>query len=88
MEYIDLYPIEEAQQLTDRRKKAVRLMLVIGAIGLAICAAIPLVLSFVFKIDNLNIGGSSMLIAVGVALETVKQIEGMMVTRHYKGFLR
>ena len=41
-----------------------------------------------FKIDNLNIGGSSMLIAVGVALETVKQIEGMMVTRHYKGFLR
>ena len=37
MEHIDLYPIEEAQQLTDRRKKAVRLMLVIGAIGLAIC---------------------------------------------------
>ena len=37
MEHIDLYPIEEAQQLTDRRRKAVRLMLVIGAIGLAIC---------------------------------------------------
>ena len=69
-------------------KKVSRNITFIGAIGLAICAAIPLVLSFVFKIDNLNIGGSSMLIAVGVALETVKQIEGMMVTRHYKGFLR
>ena len=45
-------------------------------------------MSFIFQIDNLNIGGSSLLIVVGVALETVKQIESMMVTRHYKGFLR
>lgn len=59
-----------------------------GAIGLAVIASLPVIMSFIFQIDNLNIGGSSLLIVVGVALETVKQIESMMVTRHYKGFLR
>lgn len=71
----------------DYIKKVAKYVTFVGAIGLAIAAAIPIVLSFIFNIDNLNIGGSSMLIVVGVALETVKQIETMMVTRHYKGFL-
>ena len=69
-------------------KKVVKYITFIGAIGLAILAALPIILSFIFNIDNLNIGGSSLLIVVGVALETVKQVESMMVTRHYKGFLR
>ena len=72
----------------DYIKKVSKYITFIGAIGLAIVAAIPIILSFIFKIDGLNIGGSSMLIVVGVALETVKQVESMMVTRHYKGFLR
>ena len=69
-------------------QKSSRYIIFMGAIGLAILASIPVIMSFIFKIDNLNIGGSSLLIVVGVALETVKQVEGMMVTRHYKGFLR
>ena len=64
-----------------------RCIIFIGAIGLAICAAIPLILTFIFKMDGLNIGGSSMLIVVGVALETVKQMETLTVSRRYKGFL-
>ena len=59
----------------------------IGAIALAIIAAIPVILQFAFSIDRLVIGGSSLMICVGVALETVKQVEGQMVMRHYKGFL-
>jgi preprotein translocase subunit SecY len=69
-------------------QKSSKYIIFMGAIGLAILASIPVIMSFIFKIDNLNIGGSSLLIVVGVALETVKQVEGMMVTRHYKGFLR
>ena len=69
-------------------QKSSKYIIFMGAIGLAILASSPVIMSFIFKIDNLNIGGSSLLIVVGVALETVKQVEGMMVTRHYKGFLR
>jgi preprotein translocase subunit SecY len=36
---------------------------------------------------NISIGGTSVLIAVGVALDTVKQMEAQMLMRHYKGFL-
>ena len=68
-------------------KKTANNVVTIGAVMLAIVASMPVVLSFVFGIDGLSIGGSSMMICVGVALETVKQIEGQMVMRHYKGFL-
>ncbi|MCI8632559.1 MAG: preprotein translocase subunit SecY [Lachnospiraceae bacterium] len=71
----------------DYLKKTSHYVVFIGAIMLAIVASIPVILSFVFKIDNLSIGGSSLMICIGVALETVKQIEGQMVMRHYKGFL-
>jgi preprotein translocase subunit SecY len=37
---------------------------------------------------NLAFGGTSLLIAVGVSLETMKQIEAQMVMRHYQGFLK
>ena len=62
-------------------------MIFIGAIGLAIVASLPVIMSAVTNIDGLNIGGSSLLIVVGVALETVKAVESQMVMRHYKGFL-
>ena len=54
---------------------------------LAVIAIFPILLQFIFNVDNLAISGSSMMIAIGVALETVKQIEGQMVMRHYKGCL-
>ena len=56
-----------------------------GGLFLAIIAIIPMFLRF----TNLNIafGGTSILIVVGVALETVQQLESQLVMRHYKGFL-
>ena len=59
----------------------------IGAVGLTIVALIPIVCCGVFNIQNLGFGGTSLIIVVGVVLETLKQIESMMLTRHYKGFL-
>lgn len=57
-----------------------------GAMFLAIVAVIPMILGQVVGF-RISIGGSSLLIMVGVALETVKQIESQMLMRHYKGFL-
>ena len=58
-----------------------------GAIFLAIIATMPLVIGVIMGID-LRFGGTGLLIVVGVALETVKQIEAQMMMRHYKGFLK
>ena len=59
----------------------------IGAVGLTIVALIPIVCCGAFNITSLGFGGTSLIIVVGVILETLKQIESMMLTRHYKGFL-
>ena len=59
----------------------------IGSIFLGIIAVLPVVFGAVFKIQGMQIGGTSLLIMEGVALETVRQIESQMVTRNYKGFL-
>ncbi len=58
----------------------------VGAIFLALIAVLPMLLTAVFG-ANVAFGGTSILIVVGVALETVKQLETQMVMRHYKGFL-
>ncbi len=57
----------------------------IGAVGLVIVAVIPIVFSGAFG-ANVSFGGTSLIIIVGVLLETLKQIESMMLVRHYKGF--
>lgn len=56
-----------------------------GALFLALIAVIPMLLRF--SDLNLAFGGTSILILVGVALETVRQLESLLVMRHYKGFL-
>ena len=59
-----------------------------GAFFLGVVAVIPLVIGIAYpQLSGIQIGGSSLLIMVGVALETVKQIESQMLMRHYKGFL-
>ncbi len=58
-----------------------------GAIYLAIIAILPIVVTGLLGLSNLSIGGTSVIIVVGVALETVKQLEAQMLMRHYKGFL-
>ncbi len=58
-----------------------------GAIFLGVIAVLPIFLNLGLNISNLSIGGTSILIVVGVALETVKELESQMLMRHYKGFL-
>ena len=58
-----------------------------GAIFLGFIALLPQVMSNLNGLSGLAVGGTSILILVGVALETVKAIEAQMLMRHYKGFL-
>ena len=58
-----------------------------GAIFLGIVAILPIIVERVTGIPSLSIGGTSVIIVVGVALETVRMLEAQMLMRHYKGFL-
>ncbi len=58
-----------------------------GAIFLGLVAVLPIFMNMFLAIGNFAIGGTSLLIVVGVALETVKELESQMLMRHYKGFL-
>ena len=58
-----------------------------GAIYLSVIAICPLVIGGIIDNSTLAIGGTSVIIVVGVALETVKAMEAQMLMRHYKGFL-
>ena len=63
-------------------------IIVFGAIYLSIVAGLPIVAGILMtSVQNLAIGGTSVIIVVGVALETVKALEAQMLMRHYKGFL-
>ncbi len=59
-----------------------------GSLFLATIALIPTVVLAVWNLQQFPFGGTSILIAVGVALETMKQIESQLMMRHYEGFLR
>ncbi|MGY4104538.1 preprotein translocase subunit SecY [Ignavigranum ruoffiae] len=60
----------------------------VGAIYLVIIAVAPIVVGFFIDVPmTLSLSGTSLLIVVGVAIETAKQVEGRMVKRRYKGFL-
>lgn len=59
---------------------------IVGAVFLGLVAVLPIFMSQ-FAGINISIGGTSLLIVVGVALETVKAMETQMIMRHYKGFL-
>ncbi len=59
----------------------------VGAIFLAVISTLPTILSYFMNL-NVGFGGTSLLIAVGVALDTMKQIENQLVMRNYSGFLK
>ena len=62
---------------------------IVGAIFLAAIATLPTILSvLVPSLGNVQFGGTSLLIVVGVALETVRQLENQMMMRNYQGFLK
>ena len=72
---------------SDFLAKILNKVTLVGSLFLAIVAIIPLIMGAFMGLNNIAIGGTSLLIVVGVALETVKQIEAQMLMRHYKGFL-
>ena len=68
--------------------KIMKHVTVLGAIFLSFVAILPVIVSaFDANLSNLALGGTSLLIVVGVAIETVQQLESQMMLRHYKGFL-
>jgi preprotein translocase subunit SecY len=59
-----------------------------GAIALAVIALIPTFMSGYLRISTFYFGGTAVLIVVGVALDTIHQVEGQMLMRHYDGILK
>ena len=69
-------------------QKVINKIVVFGAVYLGIVALLPIVAGNLMEgVRHLAIGGTSVIIVVGVALETVKALEAQMLMRHYKGFL-
>ena len=69
-------------------KKVINKIVVFGAVYLSIVALLPIIAGNVMPdVQNLAIGGTSVIIVVSVALETVQALEAQMLMRHYKGFL-
>ena len=68
-------------------KRILSRITLIGALFLAFIALVPSIYGIVAGMGGMSMGGTSVIILVGVALETVKQMESQMMMRHYKGFL-
>ena len=67
--------------------KVINKITLFGALYLGIVAILPIIVGDIIGDNTLSIGGTSVIIVVGVALETVKALEAQMLMRHYKGFL-
>lgn len=78
--------IRPGKPTSDYLSKMLTYIVFIGAVGLSIVAFMPIFFSGVFN-ANVSFGGTSIIIIVGVVIETIKQIESQMLVRYYKGFL-
>ncbi len=78
--------IRPGKPTSDYIGKIISRITLIGALFLSVIAIAPIILAGIAKI-NIGMSGTSIIILVGVALETVQQIESQMLMRHYKGFL-
>ncbi len=77
--------IRAGKPTTDYLSSIISKLTIFGGFFLAVIAILPMLLRFTSL--NIAFGGTSILIVVGVALETVQQLESQLVMRHYKGFL-
>ena len=78
--------IRPGKPTSDFISKILSRITLMGALFLSVIAILPIVIGSVGTI-NISLGGTSMLIMVGVALDTVRNLESQMMMRHYKGFL-
>ena len=79
--------IRPGKATEDYLQKVMSRITVVGAIYLAAVATLPTIVSVLTPL-NIQFGGTSLLIAVGVALETVRALENQMLMRNYQGFLK
>ena len=79
--------IRPGQPTVEFIQKILSRITLIGAMFLALIALVPLIYTAATGMTGLSMGGTSVIIIVGVALETSKQLESQMMMRHYKGFL-
>ena len=78
--------IRPGKSTSDFISKILSRITLMGALFLSVIAILPIIIGNVGGI-NISLGGTSMLIMVGVALDTVRNLESQMMMRHYKGFL-
>ena len=78
--------IRAGKPTSDFISKILSRITLMGAIFLSVIAILPIVVGSIGGI-NISLGGTSVLIMVGVALDTVRNLESQMMMRHYKGFL-
>lgn len=78
--------IRPGKPTSDYLSKIANRITLIGAIALALLHLLPTILSAIFGL-NINFGGTSIIIVVGVILDTISQLDSMLLVRNYKGFL-
>ena len=79
--------VRAGKETADYLTRILNYIIFIGAVGLCIIALIPIVISGIFNISRISFAGTSLLIVVGVILETLSQIKSQLIVRNYKNFL-
>ena len=80
--------IRPGKPTTDYIEKVMGRITLGGAVALAIIAVVPTMMTGIMNINTFYFGGTAVIIVVGVALDTVHQIEGQLLMRHYEGILK
>lgn len=78
--------IRPGKPTTEYLTSVLNSVIFIGAVGMVIVCVVPIFFSGAFG-ANVSFGGTSLIIVVGVVIETIKQIESLVLVRHYRGFL-
>ncbi len=79
--------IRPGKPTSDYLNNILNYIVLIGVCGLIVVCLIPIIISGLFTVNQLSFGGTSLIIIVGVVLETIKAVESQMLVRNYKGFL-
>ena len=80
--------IRPGKPTTDYSEKVMGRITLGGAVALSIIAVVPTIMTSVMNINTFYFGGTAVIIVVGVALDTVHQIEGQLLMRHYEGNIK
>ena len=80
--------IRPGRQTESHLSKILNRITLPGALFIAAIALLPSIVLAIAKVNNFPFGGTTVLIAVGVALETMKQVDSQLMLRNYEGFLK